>query len=43
MHRRCIAAVRAFEGGPSGLELIAIGSERNEGEGGRVVEDFWTD
>ena len=35
--------VRAFEGGPEGLELIAIGSDRPEGGDGELVEDFWTD
>lgn len=35
--------VRAFEGGPDGLELIAIGSDRPEGGDGEMVHDFWTD
>ena len=35
--------VRAFEGGPEGLELIAIGSDRPEGGDGEMVKDFWTD
>ncbi len=35
--------VRAFEGGPNGLELIAIGSDRPEGGDGEMVKDFWTD
>lgn len=35
--------VRAFEGGPDGLELIAIGSDRPEGGDGEMVKDFWTD
>lgn len=35
--------LRAFEGGPAGLELIAIGSDTREGEGGQAVEDFWAD
>jgi len=34
---------RAFESGPEGLELIAIGSDRPEGGDGERVEDFWTD
>jgi mannose-6-phosphate isomerase-like protein (cupin superfamily) len=34
--------VRAFEGGPEGLELIAVGSDRPEGGDGEMVEDFWT-
>ncbi|HEY5053184.1 MAG TPA: hypothetical protein VII45_07210 [Solirubrobacterales bacterium] len=35
--------VRAFEGGPEGLELIAIGSGRGEDEGGQTIEGFWAD
>jgi uncharacterized cupin superfamily protein len=35
--------VRAFAGGPNGLELIAIGSDRPEGGDGEAVTDFWTD
>jgi mannose-6-phosphate isomerase-like protein (cupin superfamily) len=35
--------VRAFAGGPDGLELIAIGSDRPEGGDGEMVQDFWTD
>jgi mannose-6-phosphate isomerase-like protein (cupin superfamily) len=35
--------VRAFEGGPEGLELIAIGSDRPEEGDGEMVQDFWTD
>jgi len=35
--------VRGFEGGPDGLELIAIGSDRPEGGDGEMVQDFWTD
>jgi mannose-6-phosphate isomerase-like protein (cupin superfamily) len=35
--------VRAFEGGPNGLELIAIGSDRPEGGDGEMVNDFWVD
>lgn len=34
---------RAFEAGPEGLELIAIGSDRPEGGDGEGIEDFWTD
>jgi mannose-6-phosphate isomerase-like protein (cupin superfamily) len=34
--------VRAFESGPEGLELIAIGSDRPEGGDGEMVEDFWS-
>ena len=35
--------VRAFEGGPEGLELIAIGADRPEGGDGEMIKDFWTD
>ena len=35
--------VRAFEGGPNGLEVIAIGSDRPEGGDGEMVQDFWVD
>jgi mannose-6-phosphate isomerase-like protein (cupin superfamily) len=35
--------VRAFEGGPDGLELVAIGSDRPEGGDGEMVKDFWSD
>jgi mannose-6-phosphate isomerase-like protein (cupin superfamily) len=34
---------RAFEGGPDGLEIIAIGSDRPEDGDGEMVSDFWTD
>jgi len=34
---------RAFEGGPDGLELIAIGNDRPEGGDGEMIEDFWPD
>ena len=37
------SVVRAFEGGPEGLGLIAIGSDRPEGGDGERVEDFWAD
>jgi mannose-6-phosphate isomerase-like protein (cupin superfamily) len=37
------SVVRAFEGGPDGLEVIAIGSDRPEGGDGEMVRDFWTD
>jgi mannose-6-phosphate isomerase-like protein (cupin superfamily) len=36
-------AVRGFEGGPEGLELIAIGGARPEGGDGEMVVDWWTD
>jgi mannose-6-phosphate isomerase-like protein (cupin superfamily) len=35
--------VRALEGGPDGLEFIAIGADRPEGGDGVRVEDWWTD
>jgi quercetin dioxygenase-like cupin family protein len=35
--------VRAFAGGPDGLELIAIGDDRPEGGDGEMVKEFWTD
>jgi mannose-6-phosphate isomerase-like protein (cupin superfamily) len=34
---------RAFAGGPDGLELIAVGSDRPEGGDGEMIQDFWTD
>ena len=37
------ATVRGFEGGPDGLELIAVGSDRPEGGDGVRVDDWWTD
>jgi quercetin dioxygenase-like cupin family protein len=33
--------VRAFEAGPDGLEMIAIGNDRPEGGDGEMVQDFW--
>ena len=33
--------VRAFEGGPEGMELIIAGSDRPEGGDGERVEGFW--
>src|SRR5438445_12612439 len=35
--------VRALEGGPNGLELIAVGADRPEGGDGVRAEDWWTD
>jgi len=35
--------VRAFEGGPEGLEVIAVGADRPEGGDGVPVHDWWTD
>jgi mannose-6-phosphate isomerase-like protein (cupin superfamily) len=37
------ATVRALEGGPDGLELIAIGADRPEGGDGVPAKDWWTD
>jgi mannose-6-phosphate isomerase-like protein (cupin superfamily) len=37
------STVRAFEGGPDGLELVAIGSDRPEGGDGERVDDWWSD
>jgi mannose-6-phosphate isomerase-like protein (cupin superfamily) len=37
------ATVRALEGGPDGLELIAIGTDRPEGGDGVRAADWWTD
>jgi mannose-6-phosphate isomerase-like protein (cupin superfamily) len=34
---------RAFEAGPEGLELIAIGTDRPEGGDAEMLEGFWTD
>ncbi len=34
--------VRAFEGGPEGMEVLAIGNDRPEGGDGEMVQDFWT-
>jgi quercetin dioxygenase-like cupin family protein len=36
-------SVRGFEGGPEGLEIIAIGADRPEGGDGELVKDWWTD
>jgi mannose-6-phosphate isomerase-like protein (cupin superfamily) len=35
------ATVRAFEGGPNGMELVIAASDRPEGGDGVRVEDFW--
>jgi mannose-6-phosphate isomerase-like protein (cupin superfamily) len=35
--------VRGFEGGPDGLEIVAIGADRPEGGDGELVKDWWTD
>jgi mannose-6-phosphate isomerase-like protein (cupin superfamily) len=34
--------VRGFEGGPEGLEIIAVGGEKPEGGDGVAVKDWWT-
>ncbi len=34
---------RAFEAGPDGLELLAIGNDRPEGGDGEMIQDFWKD
>lgn len=35
--------VRSFEGGPEGLEVIAIGTDRPEGGDGEMIPDHWDD
>jgi mannose-6-phosphate isomerase-like protein (cupin superfamily) len=35
--------IRGLEGGPDGLELIAVGSDRPEGGDGVPVKDWWVD
>jgi hypothetical protein len=35
--------IRAFEAGPDGLEVIAVGSDRPEGGDGVMAKDWWTD
>jgi mannose-6-phosphate isomerase-like protein (cupin superfamily) len=37
------AVTRAFEAGPDGLEVIAVGGPRPEGGDGEIVPDWWTD
>jgi mannose-6-phosphate isomerase-like protein (cupin superfamily) len=34
---------RAFEAGPEGLELVAVGGPRPEEGDGEMVADWWTD
>lgn len=41
--RAAPSLARAFEGGPDGLEVIAIGNDRPEGGDGEMIRDFWTD
>jgi mannose-6-phosphate isomerase-like protein (cupin superfamily) len=35
--------VRAFEGGPEGLEFVAVGTARPEEGDGVPIQDWWTD
>ena len=35
--------IRALEGGPDGLEVIAIGADRPEGGDGVRAQDWWID
>ena len=37
------STVRPFEGGPEGLELVAVGSDRPEGGDGERVDEWWSD
>jgi mannose-6-phosphate isomerase-like protein (cupin superfamily) len=37
------SVARAFEGGPDGLELIVIGSDRPEGGDGERIDEFWAE
>jgi mannose-6-phosphate isomerase-like protein (cupin superfamily) len=37
------AVVRGFEGGPEGLEFIAVGADRPEGGDGVPIPDWWTE
>ncbi len=37
------AVVRGFEGGPEGLEFIAVGADRPEDGDGVPVPDWWTE
>jgi mannose-6-phosphate isomerase-like protein (cupin superfamily) len=37
------STVRGFEGGPDGLELVAVGSDRPEGGDGVRIDDWWSD
>ncbi len=34
---------RAFEAGPDGMEIVAVGSDRPEGGDGEMVRDWWVD
>jgi hypothetical protein len=35
--------IRGLEGGPDGMEVIAVGSDRPEGGDGVSVPDWWVD
>jgi mannose-6-phosphate isomerase-like protein (cupin superfamily) len=35
--------LRGFEGGPDGLQFVAVGNDRPEGGDGEMVQDFWSD
>jgi mannose-6-phosphate isomerase-like protein (cupin superfamily) len=37
------STVRAFEGGPDGLEYVAVGSDRPEGGDGERIDNWWSD
>jgi mannose-6-phosphate isomerase-like protein (cupin superfamily) len=37
------STVRAFEAGPDGLEVLAVGADRPEGGDGVRVDGFWDD
>ncbi len=36
-------AVRGFEAGPEGMDLLAVGGVRPEGGDGEMVQDWWKD
>jgi mannose-6-phosphate isomerase-like protein (cupin superfamily) len=33
--------LRGFEGGPDGLQFVAVGNDRPEGGDGEMVQEFW--
>lgn len=37
------STVCAFEGGPDGLEYVAVGSDRPEGGDGERIDNWWSD
>jgi mannose-6-phosphate isomerase-like protein (cupin superfamily) len=41
--RVAAGTIRAFEAGPEGLEIVAIGSDRPEGGDGIRAPDWWID